>query len=620
MPFANLQNGTILSHLFAAWLVVAVTAMPRPAIATPLPRAILIIDESNPSDGAPTTFSRTLRESLNRVRPHIAVYGETFNWSQFSGSRQEAILHNYVQEKYRGVDVGLVIAVGLSSLDRINRWRSEFWPGVPVVFAAVDETSAAQVRLDGNTTGLTMRRSMQSMVTAARHMVPRLQGIAVLGGVLERDPYRRHFLSELPGLATELKVTDMTGLPLAEQVKQAAALPSNTAILYTALFIDSLGTKYSSPDALVEIVKVANRPIVIDVEALMGIGATGGFIIDSVAYGKQAASLALRVLDGESAGSIPVAASEFTRPVFDWRQLQRWQISESRLPEGRDIRYRELRIWEHYPRELIAIGIIVLLQAALIGGLLYEQRRRHLAEVQARSFMAELTYMNRRAGAGQLSASIAHEVNQPLAGIAMKASAALHSLGTETPDIDKARVALTQIEEASHRAGEIIASVRAMFKKDAPERVSIDVNQIILTVLSIVRVELEKHGVALQTQLNERLASVQGDKVQLQQVVLNLVMNGIEAMHSVRLRALKVQTDQTAPGMVRVSIEDTGTGIDPSHLDQIFKPLFTTKGTGTGMGLAICHSIIESHGGRIWVSPAVRRGSIFQFELPISTA
>jgi signal transduction histidine kinase len=104
----------------------------------------------------------------------------------------------------------------------------------------------------------------------------------------------------------------------------------------------------------------------------------------------------------------------------------------------------------------------------------------------------------------------------------------------------------------------------------------------------------------------------------LQQVVLNLVMNGIEAMPSARPRILKVQTDQITPGMVRVSIEDTGTGIDPSNLDRIFKPLFTTKATGMGMGLFICHSIIESHGGRIWVSPAVNRGSIFQFELPIN--
>jgi len=127
---------------------------------------------------------------------------------------------------------------------------------------------------------------------------------------------------------------------------------------------------------------------------------------------------------------------------------------------------------------------------------------------------------------------------------------------------------------------------------------------------------LQKHGIELQTGLNEHLPTVLGDKVQLQQVVLNLVMNGIEAMQLVRSRVLKVQTDQTKSGTVRVLIEDTGPGIDPCNLDRIFKPLFTTKATGMGMGLSICHSIISSHGGRIWASQAVNGGSIFQFELP----
>jgi signal transduction histidine kinase len=126
--------------------------------------------------------------------------------------------------------------------------------------------------------------------------------------------------------------------------------------------------------------------------------------------------------------------------------------------------------------------------------------------------------------------------------------------------------------------------------------------------------------VELQTRCDEHLPTVQGDKVQLQQVVLNLVMNAIESMHSAQPRVLKIQTEQTVAGLVHVSIEDTGKGIDPATLDRIFKPLFTTKTTGMGMGLAICHLIIESHGGRIWVSPAVNRGSIFQFELPIKTA
>jgi C4-dicarboxylate-specific signal transduction histidine kinase len=269
---------------------------------------------------------------------------------------------------------------------------------------------------------------------------------------------------------------------------------------------------------------------------------------------------------------------------------------------------------------IIAACVIFLLQVALIGWLTYEIGRRQRAEIQSRSAMAELTYMDRWASAEQRSATLAHEVNQPLAGIVTRAGAALRWVRAEKPDLQKVEAALEGIVAAGHRASDVVASVRAMFKKTPREKVSTNINQIIATVLSIVRVELLKHRVHLQTQLNEQLPTVLGDKVQLQQVVLNLIMNSIEAMHSVQTRMLKIQTDQPKPGMVRVSIEDTGTGIDPSNRDRIFKPLFTTKESGMGMGLAICRSIIESHGGRVWQSTAVNGGSIFQFELPISPA
>src|SRR5262245_58977766 len=221
---------------------------------------------------------------------------------------------------------------------------------------------------------------------------------------------------------------------------------------------------------------------------------------------------------------------------------------------------------------VIVMSAAFLLLAALIGWLVYETGRRHRAEIQSRSAMAELTYMDRRASAEQRSATLAHEVNQPLAGIAARASAALRWLRMEKPDLEKVQTALESIVAASHRASDIIASVRAMFKKEPSERVPTDINQTILTVLSIVRVELQQHGIDLQTQFNEHLPTVLGDKVQLQQVVLNLVMNAVEAMQSVQNRVLKVQTDQTNPGMVRVSIADTGTGIEPSTLYRIFKP------------------------------------------------
>jgi C4-dicarboxylate-specific signal transduction histidine kinase len=225
--------------------------------------------------------------------------------------------------------------------------------------------------------------------------------------------------------------------------------------------------------------------------------------------------------------------------------------------------------------------------------------------------------MNRLATAGELSASIAHEVNQPLTGIALRAGAALRWLRAETPDLEKIGNSLEQIVATSHRAADVVASIRTMFKKDSTERVPTDINRLILSVLSIVGVELEKNGVEVQTYLDENLPIMHGDKIQLQQVVLNLIMNAIDAMHSVHWRVLKLRT-QAKPGIIIISVEDTGTGFEPSKLDQLFKPLFTTKATGMGMGLAICRSIITSHDGQIWASPGATRGSIFQIELPTS--
>jgi PAS domain S-box-containing protein len=242
-----------------------------------------------------------------------------------------------------------------------------------------------------------------------------------------------------------------------------------------------------------------------------------------------------------------------------------------------------------------------------------EQKR---AEAREKGLMAELTYMDRRKSAEQRSATLVHEISQPLAGIAARASAALRWLRMEKPEIEKAQTALESIVDATDRASDIIVSVGAMFKKGTSERAPIDINRIILTVLGLVRIDLKQNGVELKTQLDEKASVVEGDKVQLQQVVLNLVMNGVEAMRSVQTRVLKVQTHQTNPSLVRVSIEDTGTGIDPSNIDRVFKPFFTTKANGMGMGLVICRSIIEEHEGRIWVSRGVNGGSVFQFELP----
>jgi C4-dicarboxylate-specific signal transduction histidine kinase len=243
---------------------------------------------------------------------------------------------------------------------------------------------------------------------------------------------------------------------------------------------------------------------------------------------------------------------------------------------------------------------------------------RKLAEARERALMAELTFMNRAATAGELSASLAHELKQPLTAIVTRASAARHWLAAENLNIDKVRAALDQIENAGFRAADIIKNVSAVFKKDTHERQSVDVNRIIVEVMSLGEIEFKKHRIEVHTKLDNRLPSVTGNRVQLQQVILNVVMNAIEAMHSAQPRRLHIQSGLSKPHVVHVSIADTGIGIDPANADKIFKPLFTTKEHGMGMGLSICHSIIENHGGRIWASPGAPSGTIVQFELPTS--
>jgi C4-dicarboxylate-specific signal transduction histidine kinase len=241
-----------------------------------------------------------------------------------------------------------------------------------------------------------------------------------------------------------------------------------------------------------------------------------------------------------------------------------------------------------------------------------EQRNAQLADAKS-----ELTQLNRIATAGELSAAIAHEINQPLTGIVTMANAALRWLSRESPDIGKARDAMNKVVAAGHHANDVITNVRGLFGKDTHVKTSTDINKLIRTVLGLVYIDLRKHNIESKVNLSkQQLPPIIGYEVQLEQVILNLVMNGIESMNSVEPRVLSIKSEITEHNGVRVSIADTGSEIDPANLNRVFKPMFTTKARGMGMGLSICKSIIESHNGRIWVSAAEPRGSVFQFELP----
>jgi C4-dicarboxylate-specific signal transduction histidine kinase len=239
-------------------------------------------------------------------------------------------------------------------------------------------------------------------------------------------------------------------------------------------------------------------------------------------------------------------------------------------------------------------------------------REREIAD-QARS--AQQTLLTTM---GQMAASIAHELNQPLAAIVTNGNAGLRWLANATPDFDEVRAALQRVVSDGHRASQLIGTIRSMFKKDGQKKAPVDVNQLIREVLGLMQGELQNQQVSLQTELEVQPIQVLGDRVQLQQVILNLITNAIDAMGSVtdRPRLLRVRSETNESDAVVVTVEDSGAGIDPKSTDRIFDTFYTTKSHGMGIGLAICRSIIEAHGGGIRSSPGNPHGTVFQVILP----
>src|ERR671918_55253 len=230
-----------------------------------------------------------------------------------------------------------------------------------------------------------------------------------------------------------------------------------------------------------------------------------------------------------------------------------------------------------------------------------------------------LAHTNRITAMRELAASINHEFNQPLAGMITNARAGLRWLERQPPEVEEARQALGDIIRDGKRASGVIGRIRALIRKEAPRKDDVDINKVILEVISLTRGDLMKNNVSAQTQLAEGLPLIQGDRVQLQQVIFNLILNAVQAMSDVteRTRELLISTQQEASGAVLVTVQDSGPGFSPESFDRVFDPFYTTKAEGMGMGLSICRSIVEAHGGRISASLTAGRGAAVQCSLPM---
>ena len=407
-----------------------------------------------------------------------------------------------------------------------------------------------------------------------------------------------------------------------------AHLPDRTVLFLFSTQVDATGRSVQPMRACGLVAAAANQPLFSLQRHELGCGITGGLLRDFKVAGRLLAERALLQLNGQAISDAIVPAERFSALVFDTRQLKRWHIAESRLPAGSLLQFEERSLWHDYRAQVIGAGAIGVLQTLLIGWLLveYRQRRRAEAEVGARlqetrTQLVTITHLDRRAAMGEVTAAIAHELNQPLGAILHNAEAGELMMESGNSSREEICQVFADIRRIATRAAGIIQRLRGLLRKKELETLPVDVNELTHDTVALVRPVASAKGVHVEPDLETDPRSILGDEIHLQQVLLNVLLNGIDAMSATprERRRLVVKTTTTGHH-VEISVRDFGHGIRAETVSKIFEPFFTTKGEGMGIGLSIARTIIEAHGGCIAARNNPDGGATIWFTLPTSEA
>jgi signal transduction histidine kinase len=583
------------------------------------PRHILLL-YSFGTDYAPwnETIS-VLRADLDkRLSQPIEIYEASIFGTRLDnpGEQAEAQIVEYLGQLFSSRKLDLVVSTGAPAARFIQRHRT--FAGIPLLFGALDPRNLKEDLLTANDAVVGIPLEIPAYLENVLRLRPEAKSVSIgIGNSGLEQYWISEMRREFAPLSSRVKIEWWNNLSFDDLLRRAANLTPESAILYMFVWADGAGVSHPRDRVFAPLRAVATVPVFAWGDYHLGRGAVGGPLAPLIEQGHAIASGAVRILQGERPGNIRVSLPHGPSR-YDWRELRRWGISEALLPPGSVVEFREPGLWKQYRWQLMLIAAAVVMQSVLIMGLLSQRQRRRTAEVEARRRMGELAVMNRRIAIGETSASIAHEIKQPLSAIVTNSDVALGWLAKQTPDIRQAAAALERIAGDAYRANKVVESVRAIFKKEDQNLNLLNADDVIREVLALIRIELEEHGVALRVALSDGPKRVLADRIQLQQVVLNLVRNAIEAMDGMtgRPRVLTVGSAATETELV-ITVEDTGPGIDPDVLARVFDPFFTTKSNGMGMGLAICKSIAESHGGRLSARPAKSEGAVFEIILPL---
>lgn len=566
-------------------------------------------------------YARSIKAELERqsLWP-LDVQEHTLLTARFNNPGPEAPFVEYLGSLYQGAQPDIVLSIGAPAARFVQKYRMKLFPDAPMVLSAVEHRLVNRADLTGNDVVVSIRNDFMAAFDNILRLLPDTRTAAIVIGA---SPLEKFWVDEvkreLKPLEGRLDLVWYSDLSFEQILKRASELPPHTVLFWGLMSVDGAGIVHEGDLALRSLHAVANAPIFSYQEPFFGGSTVGGPMHSVDETSRKTVNAVMRILGGEKPESIKYEPIEFAPPKYDWRELQRWGISESRLPPGSEVVFRDPNIWQRYRWQMLLISAVFLVQAGLISGLLHERQRRRVAEVESRQRLAELAHANRYSAVGELTTSIAHELNQPLGSILTNAETAELMLKSTSPDISELRQILADIRRDDQRASEVIRRLRSVLKKTPFEIKQIELNDTVREAIGLVRAVADGRRITLTYMPVQADLPIKGDPVQLQQVVLNLIINAIDAISDADAGKREVSVSTARAGnQAEVRVTDTGPGIAASDLANVFDPFFTTKPQGMGMGLAIATTIIQAHHGTVAAANQPAGGALFTIRLPIA--
>jgi signal transduction histidine kinase len=593
-----------------------------PAEAQKKTRRILILYPYNNLYPVSVSAGEAVRRKLLADSPDaLELYTDFLDLGRFSGQEYENRAASYLAEKYKERKPEVVVALGPQALRFALRNRAELKFGAPLIFCCTSRPRLAALNSAEPITGIISEFDISKTLALARDLQPSARDVVVIAGATDFD---REWIEvarkQLNPYQQQFAIRYIYGLRYDELVQELERLPREAIAILLTMFADRDGQRFITPEIVPEITNASAAPVYSPYETYVGHGVVGGHVDSIDKIGEEVAELALALLSGKSLSEMQPRGTEGSANVVDWRALKRWGLSEANLPAGSKVILREFTFWETYRAEIIAVLALITAQAVLIFWLLLERSRRQHAELELRRRLMQVIHLNRTAVAGALSASFAHELNQPLGAILSNSETAELLLAKAAPDIAQLKDIVADIRRDDLRAGNIIFNLRNLMRgTQESEPRHLNLNEAVMEAVHLLDAEAVSRGVTLQQRYAEGVLPVRADEVNLQQVVINLAMNGMDAMKGSPpgTRRMELETSVVKSDAV-VSIADSGAGIPQDKLEEIFETFFTTKSEGTGLGLSIARTIVETYGGRIWAENRQGGGAVFSFALPLA--